>query len=287
VPLRLVGSEMCIRDSYQGASMFKKSIFITYSNSLELVLSNGLSLVVVAFLNPVSLVTFNATKTLTNSISQISNLFINPALPEMIKLYSLNKFDKILQLIKLYWLLIVSFLSVGIIIIQPVLGDLFLFWTRHKLIYPKILFVLLLFSTLINVFNKPLNSFFISTNNLKYITITTTIKFFTFLIFFYPLIKIFGFNSIGFIFLLSEIIILTYTFYIFKKHKLIINSRTSFISNFGYMTPIIIAFFSVTLVYFYNSLLHQISIIIMSTIMIIYYFGFKWHKLLNKSLQIK
>lgn len=268
---------------YQGASMFKKSIFISYSNSLELLLSNGLSLVVIAFLNPVSLVTFNATKTITNSISQISNLFVNPALPEMIKLYSLNKFDRILQLIKLYWLLIVSFLSVGIIIVQPVLDDLFLLWTRYKLIYPQVLFLLLLFSTLINVFNKPINSFLISTNNLKYISITTTIKFFTFLLFFYPLIKIFGFNSIGFLFLLSEMIILMYTFYILKKHKLILNSGVSFISNFVYMLPIIITIFSVTLLYYFNSFLSQIFIISISIIMIIYYFIIKWHKSLINS----
>jgi O-antigen/teichoic acid export membrane protein len=75
----------------EGFSMFKKSLHMSYANSLELLITNLTPLFINYFLNPTALVTFNAVKTLTNSLSQISNLFINPALPELIKLYAQKK----------------------------------------------------------------------------------------------------------------------------------------------------------------------------------------------------
>lgn len=253
-----------------GFNMFKKSIVITYANTLELITTNGMPIIITSIVGPSALVTFNAIRVLSNSVSQISNLIINPALPEILRLHSLRDFSNIQKIIKINWVLIVSFLSFGIIFSFPFVGYLFKVWTRGKLEFSSLLYILLILSTLINVFNKPFSSYLTITNDLSYISISATFKILVLSIILYITLINFGIQYTGFAFLLSEILILIYTVYVIRKESELESEFYSIKNIIRYLSPLIICaiFLFISIYLNFSSLILCIISLIIILIMV-------------------
>ena len=104
---------------------------------------------------------FVTIRTLTNTITQFTNIILNPLAPELIRFHALKDGKKISQVIETNWLITNIIVNIPFLIIVPFVEQLYNIWTNDKLTFDKTLFFTLAVSVSIISFGRSLITYLV------------------------------------------------------------------------------------------------------------------------------
>ncbi|MFT4697409.1 MAG: O-antigen/teichoic acid export membrane protein [Flavobacteriaceae bacterium] len=192
-----------------GFNNFKKSLPFAASNFLDRLSNDGIVLVVSAIVGTSFLPLFSATRTLVNFGLKISDFFLSPMVPEMINYYSMNKKEKILDILRSFWFVSGAILITGFAISLFFIEDLFHIWTNQKLQFNLGLYSALVIIFLVQNFGKSLVVFYTSINKTYVVLITSILRMSLFFIIAFSL-KQYQLDGVLISLLISELIVVTF-----------------------------------------------------------------------------
>jgi O-antigen/teichoic acid export membrane protein len=189
-----------------GWSNFYKSMVLTVNGFLEQLNVNGLIFIVSNYLSIALIPVFTTLRTLTNTMNMVTNIFIQPLVPEMVRFHSQENKTKVLRVIQTNWFFSGALVNLGFLLLIPVAENLYHIWTNNKLVFNEGLFYLLILSVILYNYGRGLTSYLSGINDLRAISTITWAKSIILFVVSIIWIKSFGLLSIGIAVLLSEIV---------------------------------------------------------------------------------
>ena len=253
-----------------GISNLVKSIVLTINGFLEQFNLTGAVFMVSQYLSTGLIPVFTTLRTMTNTMSMVTNIIILPLIPEMIRLHSAGKKDKIVKIFQTNWFFSGALVNIGFLLLIPFAEHLYSIWTNERLQFDKGLFYLLMMSIILFNYGKSLASYLAGINDLKAISFITWIR--SIIIFGSGLlfIRSHGLISLGMGILLSEVICSVFLpIYFIKRHiKYELNKEKSL---FIYAIPALIMGCTIYIVYYFDNFKFQICLLSMLVIIFTYY----------------
>ncbi len=160
-----------------GVRNFFRSMLITFNGFLEQMNVNGMIFLISSYLSSALVPAFTTVRTMSNTMITMTNLIIQPLIPEMIRLGSEGRKDKIWKIIETNWFFSGLMINVSFLILIPIAGFLFSIWTNGKLLFDQSLFYTLIMSVIMINFGKSLTSYLTGINDLKALTFMTCLRF--------------------------------------------------------------------------------------------------------------
>lgn len=189
-----------------GFQNFSKSTILTINGFLDQMNTNGILFLISKFITASIIPVFTTVRTLTNTMTMLTNLFVQPLVPEMIRFESEGKKENIWKIIEVNWLVSGSLISVAYLILIPVADSLFTIWTKGHIEFNKPLFYLLSLSVLAINFGRSLTSYLIGINDLKRMSVLSITRFVLIFGVSFTLIHSLGLTAIGIGILAAELI---------------------------------------------------------------------------------
>jgi O-antigen/teichoic acid export membrane protein len=204
-----------------GFRNLKKSGILTLNNLLQQLTTNGLVLFITNFFSASVVPSFTTVRTLTNTATVFTNLFITSIQPDLIKYHAKSEIDKLRSTLDANWFFSGLVVNVGLILVLPFVTDIFKIWTKGLISFDFNLFISLAASISVINFGAGLYNYLFGINNLRAVSAITVIRVITLFVFSYYLSGFMGLTGIGVAVLISEIfssMILPY-FYVQKILK--------------------------------------------------------------------
>ena len=123
----------------QGFKGFITSLMLTFNGFIEQISSNGLLILIGNFASTAAIPVFTTLRTASNVFLQITQITINPLVPDMVRFHTANEKHKIASIFNINWFLLNFFLILPLILVVPFLQELYELWTRDKLVFDKLL----------------------------------------------------------------------------------------------------------------------------------------------------
>lgn len=111
--------------------------------------------------------TLGTLRTLTNSILQASSIFVLPISPDLSRYAAGAERQKATAAISVLWLISTAPLCVGVTILAPFAEPVYEWWTRGRLSFPSVLFLMLAIGVLIRQWQSPMAMLLFSANRLR------------------------------------------------------------------------------------------------------------------------
>lgn len=206
-----------------GWKNFKNSSLLSLSTVIYQFSSNGLILLITNLFGAIVVPLFTTIRTLTNSITSMTNILIQPLQPDIVKFRVQNEFKKITDTFDINWLISGAIINVGALIVLPFIIDIYEIWTRGKIEFNFPLFLLLTWSVSIVNFGTAFIVYINSMNKLKLnflIVITKLVLIFGGSIF---LSSYFGIISIGMAIAIAESITFFLIPFLLIRHEFKLN----------------------------------------------------------------
>ena len=187
-----------------GLINYLKSIQFTFNSFIDQFNTSGIFILVSKSLGILSLPVITTLKTFTNITIQITSLFTNPIIPDLIRYDSTSEIKKINNIIETNWFIVGLIVTIPLLIITPFVEHFYNFWVQKKLIFNFSLYCYLSLSVLfVNLGRMNFNYFYgiNSINSMFLITCTRFILTFTLSIL---LIPYYGIISIGISLFIAE-----------------------------------------------------------------------------------
>lgn len=160
-----------------GFKNFGKSMVLTTNGFLDQLNSNGTLFLIGKYLSAGTIPVFTTIRTLTNTMTMLTNLMIQPLIPEMIRFDSEGQKDKIWKIIEVNWFISGALISFSFLFLIPVVDMLFRIWTNGHIEFNNLLFYLLALSVVAVNFGRSMTSYLIGINDLKGISAITYVRF--------------------------------------------------------------------------------------------------------------
>jgi O-antigen/teichoic acid export membrane protein len=157
-----------------GVRNFSRSLLMTGSATLAQLQQNGLNLLVIGALGAAALPVFSTARTVSFTFFQAAVIVCAPLGPEMVRFHVGREYAKLTATFAANWFLGASAIQIGILLSLPVLGPLYLLWTRHALPLDRGLFALLALSVALRALGSPLQTYIFSINHLRAYTVINT-----------------------------------------------------------------------------------------------------------------
>ncbi|MCZ8069931.1 MAG: hypothetical protein ACK5UP_07830 [Bacteroidota bacterium] len=202
-----------------GIKNLTKSTAFTFNNFVEQFNSNGVLIAVSSIVGVEKVPAFSTIRTLTNVFSQATSIVLNPLVPDLIRFHFTNQKEKLIDLITTNWFVGALLINFPIMLITPMIKSLFFWWTNGSVPFDSGLFYTLSFSVALLNHGKIFVLFFTCINQLQVITAITTSRFLVLIIVGTAFLTKWGLHSIGWAFLVSEILasICLPFFFFFRK----------------------------------------------------------------------
>jgi O-antigen/teichoic acid export membrane protein len=201
-----------------GFKNFKRSIVITLNGFFDQLSNNGLLFIITRYLGIAAIPVFTTLRTLSNTITMLTNLIVQPLVPEMIRYDSQGQLNKVSRVLEMNWFFGGLFINVSFLLFIPFAENLFFIWTNHQIEFNKQLFYTLMLSVIAINFGKGIQSYLAGVNNLVAISVISFLRMFVIFIVSILFIRSIGIISIGLGILLSEIVCsIVLPVYIVKK----------------------------------------------------------------------
>jgi O-antigen/teichoic acid export membrane protein len=187
-----------------GFTSLQKSLVLTLNGFLEQLNLNGTILLVSNFLSLAIVPVFTTIRTLSNTVTQLTNLITNPLQPELIRYHSVGEGRKIRQVIETNWLVSGIIVNIPFILLIPFVNWLYEVWTNSQLEFDLYLYYYLTLSVAAVNYGRSLYYYLVGINHLKAITIialTRTLSIFGLAI---PLVPYLGLSAVGLAVLIAE-----------------------------------------------------------------------------------
>lgn len=178
----------------------------------------GLSALVIlisAFLSPTAIPAFSTLRTISNLWTTLINSFTTPMIPEAVRFYATNQWQKLTSLNNIHWLLISGLINLSILIIYPFIGMIFNLWTNYRLIFDLDLLNMLLATIVIFGMGAFMNAFLNGINSSAYIMLSSALRGGIALLLGWILLSKYGTFGLGIAIFCAEIIVFILTFFWF------------------------------------------------------------------------
>lgn len=234
-----------------GLSNWMKSLVLTINTILDQLSNNGLIILISRFLGATFVPLFSTQRTVANVSQQGVSLFVQPVQPELIKYHVTNNGKLLKHTLFISWIFLLGIINVFITISIPFIPAVFKLWTQNQLIYNEALMLLLIASSAITCFSRILFVYLSGINDLKSISVITTLRFVVLFSILLVFLKTFGLIALGIGLLVSESLVLAVAFFLTNTQLRKISSTLSALDVIRYVTPL--AIFLVNLWLIYNS----------------------------------
>lgn len=189
-----------------GIRNFKMSIWLTVNSLLQQFTNQGIILLISASLSSSKVLQYSSLRTISNSSNKIGSIISSSLILDLIKYYQSSKESIVIGIISLYWFITTFFFSFGLIVFSPFFEDFFRVWTQGKIVFQSDLFYLLMISAMLINFGYILYHLLLGLNDIKSQNIINLSKSSVLLLFIFTSLKYIGLVSLGWAFLISELI---------------------------------------------------------------------------------
>ncbi|MBO3460289.1 hypothetical protein G7B40_026085 [Aetokthonos hydrillicola Thurmond2011] len=155
---------------------FSKSLVLTVAGILLQLQNNGLVLFISSLLGTAVAPTFTTMRTLSNAFVQATTIVTQPLLPEVIRYHVQGEYQKLTSVIAASWWSSGMLINFGILVSLPFVESIYLHWTRGKIDFDWVLYLLLAWSISLKNFGSPLNSYLAGINHLRAQSIITVVQ---------------------------------------------------------------------------------------------------------------
>lgn len=157
-------------------SNFSKSVVLTVTGILLQLQNNGLVLLISSLLGTAVAPTFTTMRTLSNTFVQATTIVTQPLIPEVIRYHAQGDYQKLTSVIAASWWSSGMLINFGVLVTLPFVESIYLHWTRGKIGFDWVLYLLLAWSLSLKNFGNPLNSYLAGINNLQAQSIITVVQ---------------------------------------------------------------------------------------------------------------
>ena len=179
---------------------------LTTNGFLDQMNNNGTLFLIGKYLSAGAIPIFTTIRTVTNTMTMLTNLMIQPLIPEMIRFDSEGQREKIWKIIEVNWLISGALISFSFLCLIPVVDILFKIWTNGHIEFDNLLFYLLALSVVAINFGRSMTSYLTGINDLKGISIITYVRFILIFGCSFVFIGKWGLLAIGFGILVAELV---------------------------------------------------------------------------------
>lgn len=192
----------------KGIIDYQVSISLSIRYFLENFRQQGVRLILTPLVGLTNLAAFTTMRTGANVIQQGLLTITNPLLPELMRFLKEKNQQKTEASFATVWLLLVTILSPGVLILQIIIEPIFIVWTKQQITFDPILFASLSITILLYALAQPAMAIVMANNLLRpqlIISIFATVATITAIILLVPSLKLQG---IGFSLMIGEILAL-------------------------------------------------------------------------------
>lgn len=234
-----------------GFNNLKKSSVLTINNLLQQLSNNGLILFITNIFSTAIVPAFTTVRTLTNTATVFTNLFITSIQPDLIKYHAKKESEKLQTTLNANWFFSGLVVNIGLITVIPFADYIFKVWTKGIIDFDFNLFISLAASISVINFGAGLYNYIYGINYLKAVTVITITKVIILFLFSYYLSGFMGLSGIGVAVLISEIfssMILPYYYVqkIFKSFNGSLDIKSSFTAAASPIILVVLASFSLS-----------------------------------------
>ena len=194
------------RSLKEGFINLKKSTVLTVNNLLQQLTNNGLVLFITNIFSTSIVPAFTTVRTLTNTATVFTNLFITSIQPDLIKYHAKGETEKLQATLNANWFFSGLVVNTGLVIVIPFAEAIFKIWTKGIITFDFKLFISLAASISVINFGAGLYNYLFGINNLRAITFISASRVVILFTFSFWLSGTFGLFGIGISVLLSEIV---------------------------------------------------------------------------------
>jgi len=156
-----------------GLLNFRNSIVLTGASILLQVKNSVLILQIAAVLGTATLPVFTTIQTVGNTFIQATNIISQPLMPEMIRYHAQGEKDKLVGIISASWFTGGILINLGLIASLPFIENAYMVWTRGRIEFDWLLYLLIALSISLKNFGIPLTYYLIGINHLRFQMITS------------------------------------------------------------------------------------------------------------------
>jgi len=178
-------------------SNFRASIVLTFNSIIDQVANNGLVLILVHAVNPVGIAVFTTLRTVANTATQGSTVIMQPIVPDAVRYYVNREPTKLAAVFSVGWMVGNSLVCAGFLLGLPVVEFLYMQWTRHRLPFDRVLFVMLVFAVAARQWAAPAQTLLVGLNSLREQTVLVLLRVFITLVLILVLLNRFGLAAAG------------------------------------------------------------------------------------------
>lgn len=194
------------RDLKTGLKNLKKSTVLTVNNALQQLSNNGLVLFISNVFSTTVVPAFTTIRTLTNTATVFTNLFITSIQPDLIKYHAKQEVDKLIATLNANWFFSGLVVNTGIIIFIPFAEKIFNVWTKGLITFDFKLFLYLAAGISVINFGAGLYNYLYGINNLFAVFTISLFRTLVLFVFSFMLAGKQGLAGLGLAVLISEII---------------------------------------------------------------------------------
>jgi O-antigen/teichoic acid export membrane protein len=149
-----------------GRNLFR-SFALTLGQAVEALQLTGFRVILSPMVGPALVAQFSTLRTVANTAQQGTNMFVYPAVPELMRVASARSSAGTIAILGLLWLLAVMLIAPGIVVLQLVAPIIYGSWTRGKIPWDGMTFALLSSAIVINGFTQPAKAILRGNNLLR------------------------------------------------------------------------------------------------------------------------
>lgn len=213
-------------DIKTGLKNYFISLSLTYNFFIDRFSRDGLNLIISSTLGLAVLPLFTTVKTLTNFAIQGTNMVMGPLQPELVRFHASKQWSKIIESIKMNWLISNIILNIPFVIFLYFVGDFYEIWTDNKLELDKTLFAFLTVGVLLYNYGNSYMTYLRGLNHIKALVTITTTRTLMLITLSYIFIKYYGITGVGFAVMLTEFITSVNIPFYFVSQKLAENEKS-------------------------------------------------------------
>ncbi len=204
----------------KGVRDLGKSIFLTLSSMVQQGTSNGIVMLVSVLSGPAAVPAFTTVRALTNLWTNATNVVTTPLLPDVVRYHAKKEGYKLVTISEAHWVLISTFINLGILVTYPLVAPLYGYWTTHAVSLNKPLLCMLLSTVALANVGALISMYLNGINSLRVVLLSSVARALVSLVIGGVLLAYFGFAGLGFAVLVSELLALVIMGYYFIRIEL-------------------------------------------------------------------
>jgi O-antigen/teichoic acid export membrane protein len=193
-------------DFRHGIRNFLHSSALTGVSILDLLSLQGVVLLVTGSLGALVVPLFTTQRTLANTAMQGAGFLLNPIQPDLVRYHMQRETAKIGAVFNFFWFVTSATINGSMVIGLFFIEAIYVFWTRGKLEFDRVLFSWLAAAVLVRTLSAPMQVYLASINQLKALVATAMTRAALTAIGVLSLTRVMGLGGVGAALLISEVL---------------------------------------------------------------------------------